>query len=151
MAGWILPLITSAGDLIGSGVKGFFGIKEKQQESLNNVITALGEANSSAASREQAIAQIIAAEAQSGYWLAAVWRPLTMVIFVGLIVAYFFGYTTPNLSQPFPENTALAEVFELVKLGLVGYIPARTVEKIAGKFATTRNLQLLTDYFAKKR
>jgi len=151
MVAWIVPLISGVTGIVGGAVKGFFGIKERQAEVISDAIRAIGEANTSAGTREQAIAQIIAAEAQSGYWLASAWRPLTMVIFAGLVVAYFFGYTTENLTQPFPENTALAEVFGLLKVGLIGYIPARTVEKVVDKFATTRNLQLLTEFLTKSK
>lgn len=151
MVAWVIPLISGVTGIIGGAVKGFFGIKEQQGQIISEAIRAIGDANMSAGTREQAIAQIIAAEANSGYWLAAAWRPLTMVIFAGLVVAYFFGYTTPNLTVAFPENTALAEVFGLLKVGLVGYIPARTVEKVVDKFATTRNLQILTEFLTSKK
>jgi len=151
MVAWVIPLISGVTGIIGGAVKGFFGIKEQQAQIISESIRAIGDANTSAGTREQAIAQIVASEAGSGYWLAAAWRPLVMTVFAGLVVAYFFGYTTANLTQPFPENTALAEVFGLLKVGLIGYIPARTVEKVVDKFATTRNLQLLTEFLTKSK
>lgn len=132
--------------LVGSGVQGFFGMKAKESDLVNNTIKAFADSNTSAAAREQAIAQIVAQEAQSQYWLAAIWRPLVMIVFAGLIVSYFFGYTTPNLLSQFPPESAIAKLFDLLQTGLMGYIPARTVEKIATSFATTRNLRLLTEY-----
>jgi hypothetical protein len=151
MAAWILPLISGVTSIVGGGIRGFFGLKESQTQLVADTIRELGSANSSAAVKEQAIAQIVAAEASSGYWLAAVWRPMVMTMFAGLIMAYFFGYTTENLAKPLPVGTALAELFDLLKIGLMGYIPARTIEKVADKFATTRNLQLLTEYFTKSK
>ena len=44
-------------------------------------------------------ASIIKAEAESGHWLAACWRPITMLTFCGLIVARWFGLAAPDLSE----------------------------------------------------
>lgn len=71
-------------------------------------------------------AQIIQTEAASNHWLAANWRPLTMITFVGLIVARWFGWAAPNLSQ---EEYLM--LWGIVKLGLGGYTVGRTVEKVA--------------------
>ena len=46
-----------------------------------------------------AAADIIKTEAASGQWLAASWRPITMLVFVGLIVARWFGWAAPGLSE----------------------------------------------------
>jgi hypothetical protein len=118
---------------IGGVVQGFFGLKEKQAEVVGNAISSLERLDISQESREKAIAAVIAAEANSGYWLAAVWRPLTMVIFCGIVVAYAFGFTTPNLLVALPQGSFLYELFDLVKIGIMGYIPCRTVEKIASQ------------------
>ena len=48
---------------------------------------------------ERSAADIIKTEAASQHWLAANWRPLTMLTFVGLIVARWFGWAAPNLSE----------------------------------------------------
>ena len=68
----------------------------------------------------------ITAEAQSGQWLAANWRPITMLAFVALIVLHWLGYTAENL----PEEEVLA-LLEIVKVGLGGYVLGRSGEKIA--------------------
>ena len=72
-----------------------------------------------------AAAQIIQQEAASSHWLAANWRPLTMVVFVMLIVARWFGFTAPNLA---PEE--YIKLWDIVELGLGGYVIGRSVEKI---------------------
>jgi hypothetical protein len=138
-------LISGALSLAGSGVKGFFGVKERQLDTVQSGISALSDANSSAAQKERAIADIISSEMQSGYWLAAVWRPMIMVVFAGLLVAYFFGYTTPNLMMPMPANSVIGEIFNLLTIGLTGYIPARTVEKIATQINIGRVLSKLIE------
>ena len=70
-------------------------------------------------------ASIIREEVASGGWLARSWRPLTMLIFVALIVLHWLGATDHNIS----ESEAL-EVFGLIKIGLGGYVVARTTEKV---------------------
>jgi hypothetical protein len=123
-------------------------MKNNQIDTLRTGVQILGDANSSAAQREQAIAQIISSEATSGYWLSAVWRPLVMVIFTGLILAYFFGYTTPNLLAPMPDNSIIKQIFDLLQIGLTGYIPARTIEKVVQSINVS---SLLKAYLSKAR
>lgn len=69
---------------------------------------------------------IIRTEAASQHWLAANWRPLLMLTFGGLIVARWFGWAAPNLSES--EYLAL---WNIVELGIGGYVVGRTVEKVA--------------------
>lgn len=71
-------------------------------------------------------AGIVHAEAQSSNWLTSAWRPLTMLTFVALIVARMFGLTADAVS----ENEYML-LWDLVKLGLGGYVIGRSVEKIA--------------------
>ena len=75
---------------------------------------------------EAAAADIVKAEASSGNWLAAAWRPITMLVFVTLIVARWFGYAAPGLS----EAEAL-KLWGIVELGLGGYVIGRSAEKVA--------------------
>ena len=75
---------------------------------------------------------IIVAEANGKSWLQRNWRPLMMVWFGILIGAHWLGFTPPNLT----ENT-VNQMFALVKLGIGGYIGARTAEKVANTFSTS--------------
>ena len=75
---------------------------------------------------EQAAASIIKAEADSEHWLAANWRPITMLIFVGLIVARWFGWAAPGLSE-----AEYLKLWSIVEFGLGGYVVCRSVEKVA--------------------
>ena len=74
---------------------------------------------------EQVAGQIVRTEAASSHWLAANWRPLTMLTFTGLIVARWFGFAAPELSEA--EYLAL---WDIVEIGLGGYIVGRSAEKI---------------------
>jgi len=79
-----------------------------------------------AADIEKSAADIVKTEAQSGHWLAANWRPLTALTFVGLVVAHWFGYTAPGLSEP--ERLALLDIIQVM---IGGYVIGRSAEKIA--------------------
>lgn len=68
---------------------------------------------------------IVQAEAASTHWLAANWRPITMLTFVGLIVARWFGWAAPNLSE-----AEYLKLWDIVQIGLGGYVAGRTVEKV---------------------
>ena len=77
---------------------------------------------------------IIVAEANSESWIARSWRPITMLTFVALIVAHWFGFTVPGLS----ESERLATM-ELVKIGLGGYVVGRSAEKVAKHWRGNEN------------
>ncbi len=76
-------------------------------------------------------ADVIKAEAQSTSWLARNWRPLLMLVFTYIIAhTYIFA---PILSiTPLPLPT---EMWELLKIGVGGYIVGRSVEKSVGEVA----------------
>lgn len=76
----------------------------------------------------EAQASIITAEAKGG-WLQRNWRPLLMIIFAGLVVAHWFGFTAPNIPESV-QNSLL----NIVMIGVGGYVVGRSGEKIADKF-----------------
>ena len=65
------------------------------------------------------------AEAQGTSWLQRTWRPITMLVFVALIVTRWLGWCAPNLG----EAEAL-KLRDLVQLGLGGYVIGRSAEKL---------------------
>ena len=69
-------------------------------------------------------ADIVKTEAAGGF-LASSWRPITMLVFVGLIVARGFGLAAPNLAE-----AEYLKLWDIVQLGLGGYVIGRSVEKI---------------------
>ncbi|NOU53118.1 hypothetical protein HG263_21695 [Pseudoalteromonas sp. JBTF-M23] len=66
--------------------------------------------------------QIITAEAKGESRLQRCWRPITMLTFLVLIVLDSFGLLTFRLSE---------QAWELLQLGIGGYVIGRTVEKAA--------------------
>lgn len=79
---------------------------------------------------EQAAASIVKTEAASSHWLAANWRPITALIFVGLVVARWMGYTAPNMT----EAEYLA-VYDIIQIMIGGYVLSRGAEKVAPSIA----------------
>lgn len=71
-------------------------------------------------------ADIVKTEAASSHWLAANWRPLLMLTFGTLIVARWFGFAAPDLSE-----AEYIKLWDIVELGLGGYVVGRSVEKVA--------------------
>jgi len=75
-------------------------------------------------------AEIVKAEAQSDHWLAACWRPILMLTFGGLIVARWLGFSAPNITE-----AEVLKLWDIVQLGLGGYVIGRSVEKIVPSVA----------------
>lgn len=78
----------------------------------------------------------IVAEAQSDSWLASNWRPLTMLSFVFIIFnnwvlyPYFKAFGLPVIYLEVPVN-----VWNIIEIGLGGYVIGRSGEKIASSVA----------------
>lgn len=78
--------------------------------------------------RLKAKAEIIKAEASSGNWLTSSWRPVTMYSFLVMLLTYWWGWVElPDTVTP----EVLANVFDLMKIGIGGYIGSRGIEKVA--------------------
>lgn len=71
----------------------------------------------------EARANIIAKEAE--HPIAGIWRPILMLTFGGLIVGRFLGFEADAMS---PDE--YVEMWGLLKVGIGGYIAARSTEKI---------------------
>lgn len=66
--------------------------------------------------------QIITAEAKGESWLQRNWRPITMLTFLILICLDSFGVLAFRLSE---------QAWDLLQLGIGGYVIGRSVEKAA--------------------
>lgn len=73
----------------------------------------------------KAAASIVQSEAASSGFLASSWRPITMLVFVALITARWFGLAAPNL-----QEAEYLKLWDIVQLGLGGYVIGRSAEKI---------------------
>lgn len=72
---------------------------------------------------------VIVAEAQGDSWLQRNWRPVTMLTFVGLIVAHWLGLTAPNLSEE-----QVLSLMSIVQVGIGGYVVGRSAEKVMKEY-----------------
>jgi len=79
--------------------------------------------------------KVIVAEAQSKHKLAAIWRPIIMLMFGFIIFNNYILY--PYLSLFFDNAPVLdipVDLWELIKIGLGGYVVGRSSEKIVEKW-----------------
>lgn len=74
---------------------------------------------------EKAAAEVVKTEAQGASWLQRTWRPITMLVFVALIVARWLGWSAPNLAQ-----AEALKLWDIVEIGLGGYVIGRSAEKV---------------------
>jgi hypothetical protein len=78
----------------------------------------------------EASVSIIVAEAQ-GNWLQRSWRPLMMIWFGILLGMYWFGFAPDYLVD---NPGMMNNLFDLLKIGIGGYIVGRSVEKAAENY-----------------
>jgi hypothetical protein len=71
-------------------------------------------------------AAIVSAEAGGASWLQRNWRPITMLSFLGLVIADAFGMLAFRLAD---------QAWLLLQIGLGGYVVGRSVEKISPQIA----------------
>lgn len=118
----MLPFITALTPLIGDVLGRVLPDqveRDKVQAELNAAFL------SHAAEIEKAAASVVVAEAKGESWLQRNWRPMIMVLF-GYIVAHnyviapVFGVTYVEM----PDH-----LWELLKIGIGGYIVSRGAEK----------------------
>jgi len=70
-------------------------------------------------------ANVIMSEANGQSWIQRSWRPLTMLTFLVLVVLDSFGFLPFRLAK---------EAWDLLKIGLGGYVIGRSAEKVATKW-----------------
>lgn len=123
----ILPALTG---IIGQVVKSVFPNPEDELRRLeieNKLTIAMMEQS---ASLEKAAAEIVKAEAQGESSLQRNWRPIMMLTFGGLIVARWLGFAAPNLNE-----AEYLKLWDIIELGIGGYVIGRSAEKIAPSVA----------------
>lgn len=110
-------------DSIGSAIDNLSTSDQEKAEAkekltntvMNHLVTAL-----------QAQASVITTEAQ-GNWLQRSWRPILMLAFGFIIIYRYF------ISQVFalPAVELPTDFWDLLELGIGGYVVGRSVEKVA--------------------
>jgi len=101
------------------------------------LVTKLAEAETAFAEMKS---KVIQAEAKSEHFLTATWRPITMLVLVFIVANNFIfaPYFTALFSVKIPTLELTDGMWELLKLGLGGYIIGRSVEKTADNIFTNK-------------
>jgi hypothetical protein len=118
--------------IIGKVLDSIFPDKEKASEAKLKVLQmqATGEL-----AGLDAQMKIIVAEANSEHKLAAIWRPVIMLMFGFIIFNNYILY--PYLSLFFERAPVLKipiDLWQVIKIGLGGYVIGRSGEKIIDKW-----------------
>lgn len=119
-----MPIIGGILSLISSVAGGIFGMKRAQGEAVQAAIGTLGEVSTSDMEQAQAAATAITAVYMNGNFIERSWRPLFMYVVIVLIVARWFGYCPPELTA-----SEVDHLYNFMYIGLVGYMPLRSLDK----------------------
>ena len=115
--------------IIGPLVSGLLSVVDKAVEDKDlaaQIKSRLNEQVLNGSLKElEAAASIIVAEAQGESWLQRNWRPLLMVLFGAIIANNYM--LVPIFGTPAAEIPP--DMWDLLKLGVGGYVVGRTAEK----------------------
>ncbi|MBL4693572.1 MAG: hypothetical protein JKY92_09620 [Magnetovibrio sp.] len=115
--------------MIGPLISGVLGVIDKaveDKDQANAIKAKLNELVVTGEMKElETAAKIIVAEAQGDSWLQRNWRPMLMVMF-GVIIANNY-LIVPIFNTP-PADIP-PDMWDLLKLGVGGYVMGRSVEK----------------------
>lgn len=115
---------------VGNVIDNLFTSEEERLKAKNEIFKVLQEQQ---LELQKLQTEIIVTEA-NGNWLQRSWRPILMLAF-GFIVIYV-KFIAPLFSLPIPplEN----EFWNLLQLGIGGYVVGRSVEKVAGNITINK-------------
>lgn len=115
--------------IIGPLLTGLLSVVDKAVEDKDQATAIKARLNELALSGSmkelESAVKIIVAEAQGDSWLQRNWRPLLMVLFGAIIANNYIVvpiFNTPAADIP-------PDMWDLLKLGLGGYVVGRSVEK----------------------
>jgi len=120
----IRPLIQPVSDIVDQAV-----VDKDERERLKYQIELAMVRQAGAV--EQAARDVLVAEIKGDSWLQRSWRPICMLTFLIMLVSYWFGLTPDVVNE---NETALEACFNLLSLGLGGYVLTRGGEKIMREY-----------------
>jgi hypothetical protein len=81
--------------------------------------------------------KIVLEEAKSSSWLTATWRPLLMMIIIAIVALNYLIFPVATLFTGIPLSIDLpVELWNLLQIGVGGYIVGRSGEKMVDKWKT---------------
>jgi len=133
----VSTLVTGLAAPITNLVSEFVEDKDKTREIEGKIKTLLEQ---NAAQIEQKAADVIIAEAQGESWLQRSWRPMTILFFLFIVfwnavvvpIVWAMGYPLPTLEA---MSAVPPQVWQIILLGLSGYVGGRSFEKISKNWA----------------
>lgn len=132
----IAPIVAALAPILGTVAKSMFPDPEQQAKAEREMTNAI---LSHHQALESAAASVIKAEAKAG-GLASQWRPILMLVFTGIIANNYI--LAPYVAMFGGVNVILEiplEMWDLLKIGVGGYIMGRSGEKIASNYIEKRN------------
>lgn len=128
----MLQLIPILAPLLGKIVGGLVPDKVDQAKIEAEIKLALIEHTGSL---EKVRGEIVLAEAKSESWLTATWRPLLMMVIVTIVAMNYLLFPLLNLflEKDFAIDLP-RELWNLLQLGVGGYIVGRSGEKMVDKW-----------------
>ena len=139
LAGPVKGLVGAVGDIIDN-----VHTSEDEKLAAKAKLQALAtEAEAQVLSHAETLFQsqrdVLVAEIQGGAWLQKSWRPITMLVFVFIILNNYvivpyvsaFGGAVPTLEIP-------NGMWALLNVGIGGYIASRGIEKVVEKRSSAR-------------
>lgn len=123
-----MPVLSMLFGFLGASVKGLFGFQGDQAKTVQDALGVLKSVNDTDGQVAVATSQAISAILTQGSFLERNWRPLFMVILMAIVVSFWFGYSPPNLNREM--TPMMQQIWDLLKIGLGGYLPCRTIEKV---------------------
>tara|TARA_R100000951_G_C2618477_1_gene173611 strand:+ start:357 stop:752 length:396 start_codon:yes stop_codon:yes gene_type:complete len=78
---------------------------------------------------------VIVSEASSDHWIVSAWRPITMLVFVAIVANNYLLYPYISLFWAAAPMLELPpDLWDLIKIGLGGYVVGRSAEKVAANY-----------------
>lgn len=137
----ISAILNAAGGSVFDTVRGIINEFHASPEQTLAATQKLAELEAGTRVRESEAAQafadaqskVIIAEASSDSWLTKSWRPITMLAMLAMVLwnIIVIGTIAAFTSRVHPVDVP-PDAWALLKLGIGGYIGARSAEKIAG-------------------
>ncbi len=138
-------ILSSIIGLIGTTISGLFNFKGEQAKTVQDSLEVLKSIDDNDSKSVVALSNAMNAILTNGSLLERNWRAVLMSVCVAILICSYFGYVPPHFNQPL--TPMMAQVLELIKIGLGGYIVKGGVVEVARMF----NIAQVIKTFIEKR
>lgn len=121
--------------------KGLFNFKQSQVEVVKDALGTISAVQSTDAEVSQAAASVLSQIMTNGSFLERNWRPTLMCLIILIIGSFWFGYIPPYFNEPLPPM--MERIFTMLEIGLMGYLPLRSIDKWVKMFQVGSILKML--------